>query len=394
MKCKEIFIIDVQELCETCFIHEKIRSVRKNMIRKFELISDNNSNEFTVNYLKNKIETANEKIENVLNTESNSNGNYRENRVALFLSWKDCLNYFNSKLYEIENQKYKTFDELFDNAFQNKKINFDNINEIPYIKALINGYLNEWLIKTKGLDYNNERDYNKILSIYFDEFVEHYNKTEISNFINSSLENMMNKAVAESDYNELNRKLEIAIAITGFGKHNLNNTQQPVFHYIKAVLIQFSLDNLEAKDIVFEMQGAFSPNFNKNVTDKIINYLKGIEYFQGKNEKVILNRRNDSHKNNNWFKVGLLFASGEIYKHYDENNKSATATARALGNNSYRVYITQTFGHNEKLYGKKDDKNIFLNLNKMTQIINHCEENGITIDETFVANYNTLKSKS
>ena len=104
-KCKEKFITDINELCETCFIHKKIDDVRLNMIRKYELIEQNNSKDFIENYLKEKIQTANKKIENVCDAENKGGSLYRENRVSLLLSWKDCLKYYNEQLTILKNEE-------------------------------------------------------------------------------------------------------------------------------------------------------------------------------------------------------------------------------------------------------------------------------------------------
>lgn len=97
-KCKEKLLTDINDLCQSCFLHKKINSVRKNMIRKYELLEQNNTAEFLENFLRGKIQLANQKIENMFNMENTSSSVYRENRVGILLSWKDCLKYYSDKL--------------------------------------------------------------------------------------------------------------------------------------------------------------------------------------------------------------------------------------------------------------------------------------------------------
>lgn len=85
------------------------------------------------------------------------------------------------------------------------------------------------------------------------------------------------KLPLKKDYeNDLNKKNLLAAKITGYGAENSNIKTQPVFYYIKEVLNENNLTPTEAIDIVNDMQGSFSPNFNSLVTTKVIAYLKEI----------------------------------------------------------------------------------------------------------------------
>ena len=83
-----------------------------------------------------------------------------------------------------------------------------------------------------------------------------------------------------------------------------------------------------------------------------------------------------------WFKVGLLFATGEIQKLLKKNNSNFTEVARQLGNKSYRVYITAT-SYNELEKGKQD-KNIYSDQKKMQIIKKYCDDNKIEVCEDFL----------
>jgi hypothetical protein len=231
----------------------------------------------------------------------------------------------------------------------------------------------KWLNVTKGFNTGDIEKYNELIteSVFF----EYLKKIRLD------------KLKLESDI----KVLEIATEL--IGTNDLYSQVIKVGH-IKTTLSNRNLTPSEAIDLLEDIgKNAYSPSFYNKVVSEIIEHLVHM-MARSKNNNSADEVKKKTHQEEIWFKVGLLFASGEIYKHYDENKKNATATARALGNSSYRVYITQTFGHNDKQYGKKDDKNIYLNLNKLTQLVNHCKENGITIDERFMANYNTLQSKS
>ncbi|WP_134391459.1 hypothetical protein [Flavobacterium psychrophilum] len=98
----------------------------------------------------------------------------------------------------------------------------------------------------------------------------------------------------------------------------------------------------------------------------------------------------DTYKSEVWFKVGLLFARGEMEKFYTENRKdikdeySAPKIAEELGNIHYQKTILATM----KEYTKSNsngNKNIYNSLERMKKIINHCNEKQINIIPEFIA---------
>jgi hypothetical protein len=208
------------------------------------------------------------------------------------------------------------------------------------------------------------------------------------------------------------KKLEIVIQLFGDNTINtINVIANP--DKLKAILIKHNLQPSEAiKLIKVNGKKAFNPTFYNKCADIIINELKEIEMGESKQEaddrlkriesmieKQTINKSADDGKedditNKPWFIVGMSFASGEIYRHYEESQQCLRKTAKALHNVNLRQIISNTLFHDKKQYGKKNSRNIFLSMEKMTAIINHCKENGITIDERFMANYNTLQSKS
>jgi len=102
------------------------------------------------------------------------------------------------------------------------------------------------------------------------------------------------------------------------------------------------------------------------------------------NEKSNYNTDKDDYIEQNkgklWFKVGVLFASGEIEKRLKENSFNFTRTAKELGNESFRPYISESYNNTTK-----GDKNIFSSQHKIKEIIKYCNQNKIEIAESFTS---------
>lgn len=79
-----------------------------------------------------------------------------------------------------------------------------------------------------------------------------------------------------------------------------------------------------------------------------------------------------------WFKIGVLFATGEIYTLLEQNDYNSTEVAKFLGNKNLRPYISDSLGSN-----LKSDKNIFSSYDKMIKVISYCEENKLTVKQDF-----------
>lgn len=91
-----------------------------------------------------------------------------------------------------------------------------------------------------------------------------------------------------------------------------------------------------------------------------------------------LNKSKDNYTNRIWFKVGLLFATGEMDKLLKKNNNNYHAVARALGKQSYRPYISETQSDTNK-----SDKNIYSNPAKVKKIYDYCLMNNKTVTAAF-----------
>lgn len=98
------------------------------------------------------------------------------------------------------------------------------------------------------------------------------------------------------------------------------------------------------------------------------------------------------YKTQNLFKVGLLFANGEMNKYYTVNKLnefvpkdglSPLKIAKQLGNSSFEKYILAS--KNNYKTGENKSKNIFNNLDMMKNIIEHCKAEKIEIDPYFMS---------
>lgn len=94
-------------------------------------------------------------------------------------------------------------------------------------------------------------------------------------------------------------------------------------------------------------------------------------------QKVII-KPNEEFKTELWFKVGLLFATGEMDKLIIEFSSNATQIAKSLKNKNYRPYISESISKTND-----NDKNIFSKFNKIKKIQNHCIENNIKMIDSF-----------
>lgn len=96
-------------------------------------------------------------------------------------------------------------------------------------------------------------------------------------------------------------------------------------------------------------------------------------------------------KDNKWFIVGLLFATGKLEKYYLENKNgmkpeySAPSIAKELGDPNYHKYILATMNN------YNTDKNIYCKNTKIKQIFKHCTDNKIEMVQFFIDKYNNLQ---
>ncbi len=90
---------------------------------------------------------------------------------------------------------------------------------------------------------------------------------------------------------------------------------------------------------------------------------------------------NNAYKKKIWFRVGLMFANGEMQELLKQPKANPTNVAKKLNNMGYNKYILAT--HNN--YSKNNlDKNIYADPYKLQMIYDHCKENNIDIVDDFL----------
>lgn len=116
-----------------------------------------------------------------------------------------------------------------------------------------------------------------------------------------------------------------------------------------------------------------------------------INYLKKKEQPEVVNP-DEVYKTQNLFKVGLLFATGEMNKYFTINNLneivlnnglSPLKIAKKLGNPSFEKIILAS--KNNYKEGENKVKNIFNNLDMMNKIIDHCKAKKIEIDPYFIS---------
>lgn len=85
---------------------------------------------------------------------------------------------------------------------------------------------------------------------------------------------------SKKKYEDLNNneKLGISCELIGLtGDYNNSQSTQHVTHYVKNVLRKYNLTPLQAREIVLDLQGAHSTDWNKNIIPQIAKYLEDIK---------------------------------------------------------------------------------------------------------------------
>jgi hypothetical protein len=146
-------------------------------------------------------------------------------------------------------------------------------------------------------------------------------------------------------------------------------------------------NSLELKNIGIDLE---KPQNYITSIKRIIEFITENDNSIGYNNETIKKVRVTKYKSSLWFKVGLLFARGELNKYYNQNKTgfksgySAPKVAAELGNDKYDKNILATVNN----YPKENSnavKNIYNSKDKMDKIINHCNDNNTVIDEYFLS---------
>lgn len=94
-----------------------------------------------------------------------------------------------------------------------------------------------------------------------------------------------------------------------------------------------------------------------------------------------------------WMILGELLASGKLEEIYNENERSATKTARKIKSEygikaKIRPYISDTFPGNNR----HDNKNLY-DFKRMTKTVIYCQDNGLKITPNYLKKYEKIKSE-
>lgn len=132
------------------------------------------------------------------------------------------------------------------------------------------------------------------------------------------------------------------------------------------------------------------PYLQKSEVRKIKHFLNYLKNKQEVQAVQIAEIKNDKHLTENWFKVGLLFATGEMETLLKKHNNNFTQTAKELGNQSgFRPFISET-----KSNTNKTNKNIYSEIKKLIIIREYCKVNNIEICNDFESEFDKVQSKN
>jgi hypothetical protein len=119
----------------------------------------------------------------------------------------------------------------------------------------------------------------QVLNDIIFEFRQHFPLTGRIEGINY-YDDLINQLVEKYTINKDDKLIYynwIFLKLIGYtGNYNNEKTEQPVYYYIKDVLKEFSISPSEGREIVLQMQGSVSPDWNKNVIPFIVDYLEKI----------------------------------------------------------------------------------------------------------------------
>lgn len=153
--------------------------------------------------------------------------------------------------------------------------------------------------------------------------------------------------------------------------------QQLLDTNIKESILDYTMKKLCANmQMDFYCHAAMIEKYN------MIAFIDSLLSKENDNYKSIVNKNNaTAHKNKNWFKIGLLFANGEMDILLKKYNSNGAQIAKHLGNQTgFRPYITESIGVKKET----SKQSIFSDRKKMQIIIAHCETENIIVIPDFI----------
>lgn len=190
--------------------------------------------------------------------------------------------------------------------------------------------------------------------------------------INNTLRKTIDYLQLKENLNILNSKRE---KIYIYSK-DLNETLHKCINELKT----FGTTELVDYDKLYFDYLELTPKANKETSiyayeiEKEFKEFIKIEVVEQKENKAKKDKTNEL-----WFIVGVKFATGEMQKLYKEMDLNATQTAKHLGNNSYRPFISESVSNTNKkpqnIYSrKKKDINL---------ILEYCKTNNLEVCQDF-----------
>ena len=266
----------------------------------------------------------------------------------------------------------------------------------------LNNFLNEFEDNTEGLFIDYQKGYLKKMTQAIIESMNEIDPNDPdSEFVFNHLQKKLstNRRILEFLDNRLNTPNEVLVP------GQKNNTPNNYFHeYLNDVnnglvtkldMINYlksynSIEEFEAITKGIERYYAHNIINNLFLNEENFNSFKELvlsKIEELKYSKITSNKTSKKHYTENlWFEVGLLLAEGKIQEFRKDNPKiSFKNIAIHFGNKSYESYIKATL---QEYIKNNRDKNIYLNIEKMENIIRHCEENKIEICDFFMQKYN------
>jgi len=233
------------------------------------------------------------------------------------------------------------------------------------------------------------------------ELLENWKKIFSENYQRSELKDVLLRSQLTDFKQLLNSNIELKpIGNNDKGSLTLSNRTLLFTTYELSTLREYfqdfirdgkerDYDFIHSPNFLFQRKNELTPQMYAQVSWDFHRWLKS---FIPKEEVITekelsINKTSTKNKIDNtqkryWFKVGLLFANGEMealmLKYENGTMSNFSAIARELGNEYYRPFISETRNNNGET-----DKNIFADQNKMAYIITYCEENGITVVDSF-----------
>lgn len=111
--------------------------------------------------------------------------------------------------------------------------------------------------------------------------------------------------------NDIDYKYEVFMKLVGAdGNHNNSKSASPVYYYIDNVLLEYKLKPSEAAKILLQMKGVVSPDWDKIVVPKILNYLKEVEGIDNKIEPPAISKFDEYNR--------AIFPSSKAFELFDK----------------------------------------------------------------------------